>query len=155
MSRRTCATTSATGSERELPRPNGMMQKVQRWSQPFCTCTKARARPSMLSIACGRICLTAMMSLTATFASVRHARASSFSSLPMTRSTSAIPAKSSGLVCAAQPVTTMRASGRSRLSRRIVCRAWRTASAVTAQVLTTTASSTPAVPASRLMTSDS
>jgi hypothetical protein len=29
------------------PRPNGMMQKVQRWSQPFCTCTKARARPSI------------------------------------------------------------------------------------------------------------
>ena len=81
--------------------------------------------------------------------------ASSFSSLPMTRSTSGMPAKSSGLVCAAQPVTTMRASGRSRLSRRMVCRAWRTASAVTAQVFTTTASSTPAAPASRLITSDS
>jgi hypothetical protein len=32
-----CATTSPTGTDRELPRPNGMMQKVQRWSQPFCT----------------------------------------------------------------------------------------------------------------------
>jgi hypothetical protein len=29
----------ARGTDRELPRPNGMMQKVQRWSQPFCTCT--------------------------------------------------------------------------------------------------------------------
>src|SRR5205823_3880441 len=29
------------GTERELPRPYGMMQKVQRWSQPFCTATRA------------------------------------------------------------------------------------------------------------------
>ena len=40
--RRICSTTAPIGTERELPRPNGMMQKVQRWSQPFCTCTKAR-----------------------------------------------------------------------------------------------------------------
>ena len=38
-------TTSPIGTERELPRPKGMMQKVQRWSQPFWTCTKARVRP--------------------------------------------------------------------------------------------------------------
>ena len=38
-SRRTCATTSPAGTERDGPRPNGMMQNVQRWSQPFCTCT--------------------------------------------------------------------------------------------------------------------
>ena len=42
----------------------------------------------------------------------------------------------------AQPVTTIRASGRSRRSRRIVCRACRSASAVTAQVLTITVSRT-------------
>ena len=53
-------------------------------------------------------------------------------------------AKVSGSVCAAQPVTTMRASGRSRLSLRIAWRACRTASAVTAQVFTTTASARPA-----------
>ena len=45
-----------------------------------------------------------------------------------------------GSICAAQPVTTMRAPGRSRAARRIACRAWRTASAVTAQVLTITVS---------------
>ena len=37
--RSTWATTSTTGTERELPRPNGITQKVQRWSQPFWTCT--------------------------------------------------------------------------------------------------------------------
>jgi hypothetical protein len=45
--------------------------------------------------------------------------------------------------------------GRSRRSARIVCRAWRTASAVTAQVLTTTVSLKPARSASRRITSDS
>jgi hypothetical protein len=64
-------------------------------------------------------------------------------------------AKVFGSVCAAQPVTTMRASGRSRLSLRIDCRDCRTASAVTAQVLTTTVSVTPAAAASRRITSDS
>jgi hypothetical protein len=44
------------GTERELPRPSGMMQKVQRWSQPFCTCTKARGWPSaMPSMRCGGV----------------------------------------------------------------------------------------------------
>ena len=47
----------------------------------------------------------------------------------------------------------MRALGRSRLMRRMVWRAWRTASAVTAQVFTTTASSSPL--AARRITSDS
>ena len=46
-------------------------------------------------------------------------------------------------VCAAQPVTTMRASGRSRFSRRIDCRACATASLVTAQLLMTTVSDKP------------
>ena len=45
-----------------------------------------------------------------------------------------------GSVCAAQPVTTIFGRGRSRRSARMACRAWRTASAVTAQVLTTTVS---------------
>ena len=31
------------------------MQKVQRWSQPFCTCTKARAWPSTPSIRCAAV----------------------------------------------------------------------------------------------------
>ena len=67
----------------------------------------------------------------------RHASPRIFSSLPTTRSTSAMPANISGWVCAAQPVTTMRASGRSRFSRRIDCRACATASLVTAQLLMT------------------
>ena len=46
-------------------------------------------------------------------------RALSFSSLPRTSATSGMSAKVAGSVCAAQPVTTMRAAGRSRLSRRI------------------------------------
>jgi hypothetical protein len=45
--------------------------------------------------------------------------------------------------------------GCSRLRRRMVCLAGRTASAVTAQVFTTIAPSTPAVVAARRMTSDS
>jgi len=57
--------------------------------------------------------------------------------------------------CAAQPVTTMRASGRSRRSLRMVWRACFTASPVTAQVLITTASESPATSASRRITSDS
>ena len=93
-----------------------------------------------------------MMSLTIAFgASARpksarvcaQAAALSFSVLPSTRSVSGMAAKVCGSVCAAQPVTTIFACGRSRRSARIVCRAWRTASAVTAQVLTTTVSLQP------------
>ena len=62
-----------------------------------------------------------------------YVSASSFSRLPITTSTSAIAAKVSGSVWAAQPVTMIRASGRSRRARRIAWRVWRTASAVTAQ----------------------
>jgi hypothetical protein len=36
------ATTSATGAEVDGPRARAMMQKVQAWSQPFWTGTKAR-----------------------------------------------------------------------------------------------------------------
>ena len=124
----------------------------------------ARVRPSKLSIRCGAVSFTAMMSLTTIFSSAARANARrvscqaegrSFSSLPSTRSTSRIPANVAGSVCAAQPVTTMRADGRSRASLRIAWRAWRTASAVTAQVLTTTVSASPAAAASRLIASDS
>ena len=52
-------------------------------------------------------------------------------------------AKPAGSIWAAQPVTTMRASGFSRRALRIAWRAWRVASAVTAQVLITTASAEP------------
>jgi hypothetical protein len=41
-----------------------------------------------------------------------------------------------GSICAAQPVTTTRRDGFSRLNLRIAWRDWRTASCVTAQVLT-------------------
>src|SRR5438067_1224192 len=105
-----------------------------------------------------------MMSLTAIFSSGAAANASCvarqvspriLSSLPMTRSTSAISANICGCVCAAQPVTTMRAPGCSRFSRRIDCRACATASFVTAQLLMTMVSDSPARSASRAITSDS
>src|SRR5262245_24085717 len=105
-----------------------------------------------------------MMSLTSAFgasATPKSARVRaqasplSFSLLPSTRSASAIAAKVCGSVCAAQPVTTIFADGRSRRRARMVCRACRTASAVTAQVLTTTVSLKPARSASRRITSDS
>jgi hypothetical protein len=75
--------------------------------------------------------------------------------LPRTASTSSIAAKVPGSVWAAQPVTTMRLPGLSRRALRIAWRAWRTASAVTAQVLTRMASSTPASTARALISSDS
>ena len=86
---------------------------------------------------------------------LRNVSARIFSALPMTASTSGMSAKRSGSICAAQPVTMMRACGLSRLSLRMVCAAWRTASAVTAQVFTITASSSPAAAAWPRITSDS
>ena len=77
----------------------------------------------------------------------------SFSSLPTTWSTSGMAAKLAGSIWAAQPVTTMRASGFSRRALRIAWRAWRVASAVTAQVLITTAWLSPAAAAWPRMTS--
>ena len=87
------------------------------------------------------VVFTAMMSPTATRGAARPDSRVELFLVAETRSTSGMAANVSGSVCAAQPVTTMRALGRSRLMRRMVWRAWRTASAVTAQVLTTTASS--------------
>src|SRR2546430_1287013 len=117
----------------------------------------ARAEPARPSMRCAAVSATAMMSLTATFSSAgredtraktspcsRQVAALSFSSLPSTNATSGMLAKVSGSVCAAQPVTTMRAAGCSRLSRRMAWRDWRTASAVTAQVLTMRVSERPA-----------
>ena len=66
-----------------------------------------------------------------------------------------MPAKVSGSVWAAQPVTMMRASGCSRFRRRIAWRAWRTASWVTAQELTMMVRSSPAAVAAWRICSDS
>src|SRR5215470_18962367 len=142
------------------------MEKVQRWSQPFCTWTNTRGRPRWKpSTRCGAITFTDMMSVTAilllampasnTARASRQASPRILSSLPTTRSTSAMSANIFASVCAAQPVTTMRASGCSRLRRRIDCRACATASLVTAQLLMTMVSERPARSASRRITSDS
>ena len=135
------------------------MQKVQRWSQPFCTCTKARARPSMPSIRCSAVSrhrhdvvdddlLLARRDRSAARRDARACRPRPRRSASRRCRARGRPRawrrRSAGSVCAAQPVTTMRACGRSRVSRRIAWRACRTASAVTAQVLTTTASASPA-----------
>jgi len=86
---------------------------------------------------CGAISRTAMNVATAIFSSLamrmqapRRTRralapclAAHLVALPTTRSTSAISANIRACVCAAQPVTTIRACGRSRFSRRIDCRA--------------------------------
>jgi len=60
-----------------------------------------------------------------------------------------------GAICAAQPVTMSFAPGRARRALRIAWRAWRSASAVTAQVLTMTASERPAAFAFAAISSDS
>src|SRR5258708_40042152 len=82
---------------------------------------------------CAAAPVTAIISLTTTFSSLarpeddpakrlrelRQVRALTLSSLPNTNATSAILAKVPGSVCAAQPVTTILAAGRWRLSLRI------------------------------------
>ncbi len=123
-------------TERFGPRPCGMMQNVQWWSQPCCTCTNARARPANPVTRCDAVSRTAAMSATPPGASRVQLSGRSFSTLPSTRLTPGSAAQASGAICAAQPVTTMRASGRSRCARRIAWRACRSASDVTAQVLT-------------------
>src|SRR5258708_6570592 len=85
----------------------------------------------------------------------RQASPRILSSLPSTRSTSAMPANIPAWVCAAHPVTTVWAEGGSRFSRRIDCRACATTSLVTAQLLTTMVSVSPALSACRAITSDS
>ena len=77
----------------------------------------------------------------------------SFSALPSDAVDLGHARLGAGSICAAQPVTMIRALGRSRRSRRIAWRAWRSASAVTAQVLTITASPRPAAAARPRITS--
>ena len=121
-----------------------MTQKVQRWSQPCWTWTKARARPANSVTRCAAVSVAAMMSVTgAAGASGAQVAGFSLSALPMTRSTPGSAAQAAGAIWAAQPVTMMRAPGLSRAARRIAWRAWRSASAVTAQVLTTMVSAWP------------
>ena len=97
-----------------------------------------------------------MMSLTRMRAAVSsRAPGADFSALPSTRSTSGMAAKAAGSIWAAQPVTIRRAPGRSRRALRIACRACRTASPVTAQVLNTTASVRPSSAARWRIASDS
>ena len=62
----------------------------------------------------------------------------SLAALPTTSSTSGIASNAARSSSAAQPVTRIRASGRRRRARRISWRVWRTASDVTAQLLTIT-----------------
>jgi hypothetical protein len=114
-----------------------MMQNVQRWSQPFWTSTKARDRSAKPATRCGAVSRTAMISDTLILAaSGAKERMSNLSRLPRTRATSGMAAKVSGSTCAAQPVTKISASGLERFALRIACRVWRTASLVTAQLLT-------------------
>ncbi len=80
---------------------------------------------------------------------------SSLCSLPTTIATSGISTKVCGSVWAAQPVTTIFAPTRSLASLRMLWRACRTASAVTAQVFTTMVFSMPAAVAALRITSDS
>ncbi len=108
-----------SGTERLGPRPKGMTQKVQRWSQPCCTCTKARARPPNSVTSWGAVSCAAMMSATADWASGAQDSARSFSRLPSTRATPGSAAQDSGAIWAAQPVTTIRAPGFSRWARRM------------------------------------
>src|SRR5215208_1810346 len=117
----------------------------------------------MPSMRCTAVSRTAMMSSTITFSedatpksrSAPQVAACILSLFPKTLATSGMAAKVPGSTWAAQPVTTIRASGRSRASLRMVWRAWRVASAVTAQVLTITTSPSPAASAWRCKASDS
>ncbi len=129
------------GTLRLGPRPNGMTQNVQRWSQPCCTCTNARARPANSVTRCAAVSRADMMSDTEPAAPGAQLSARSFSTLPSTRSTPGSAAHAAGSICAAHPVTTILADGLSRCARRIAWRACRSASPVTAQVFTTIVSS--------------
>ena len=90
-------------TEREGPRANGIMQNVQRWSQPCCTCMKARLRPSKPGTRWPASCSTDMMSSTRILPSRGMTKFApcSFSRLPRTRSTSSMAANAAGSNCAA------------------------------------------------------
>ena len=127
------------------------MQKVQRWSQPCWTCRKARLLPSKPSTRWARGLRrdprgeAAFGEVALRLAAWRDCRARG---RPRAARHSARASSS-----AAQPVTMIRRLGMPRRARRIAWRAWRSASAVTAQVLTMTASLSPAAAAARRMTS--
>ncbi len=96
------------------------MQKVQRWSQPFCTWTKARVRPAKRLDQMRRGFLDRhdvvddrLRRIVEIESGARRAQPAplSFSALPSTRSASAMATKVCGSVCAAQPVTTIFACG--------------------------------------------
>src|SRR6516225_5192203 len=92
------------------------------------------------------------MSETCTRSATTRSRSSGsrcLSALPTTRSTSAIPATSPGLVCAQQPVTTSVAAGPTRAARRMVWRSESSARAVTVHVLPTTTSAGSSKPTVR------
>ena len=145
------STITPAGTDREFPLPYGMMQKVHRWSQPFCTWTYALLREPKPSIKWPAVSLTDMMSSTFIFSvsnvllfeSCTQVFCCIFSELPITRSTSAIFAKLLGSIWAAQPVTITFALGFSFRSFLTSCFDLRTASAVTAQVFIITASFSP------------
>ncbi len=141
---RACRTASATGTERLSPLPCGMMQNVQAWSHPCCTSRKARARPAIPTTGATSWSRARPISPTALPAPGSQLSARSFSTLPSTRATPGIAAHRAGAICAAQPVTTIDAPGRSRCARATALRHCRSASAVTAQVFTTTVSDSPA-----------
>ena len=73
-----------------------------------------------------------------------QARGSSLAALAISPSTSGIAGNRLAFDFGSAAVTSSRASGRALRARRIAWRVWRTASAVTAQELTTTRSSSPA-----------
>ena len=107
--------------------------------------------------------LTAMMSssnfappgcsVSVEFANPFQVLGSIFRLLPITTSTSGMRAKPSESICAAQPVTSTFAPGFSRRCLLIAWRDFRTASAVTAQVLTTHEFEIPAAAAISRMAS--
>ena len=124
-----------------------MTQNVQRWSQPCWTATNARAWPPKSWTTGAGAARAARMSPTAEGAPARHIAGSSFSAVPTTRLTPGRAAHAAGAIWAAHPVTTIARPGCSRAARRMACRACCSASWVTAQVLTTMASRSPAWPA--------
>ena len=110
------------------------------WSHPCCICAKALNRPLKPATICGAVSFMFIMSLTITRSveSLDQISGLSFSSLPITWSTSAICSNMSGSICAAQPVTTISTSGFCLRVFLMDCFTCRTASEVTAQELKTT-----------------
>ena len=126
-SRSIASRTASNGRVRLAPRACQIEQKVQRWSHPVWIATKLRTLPwKPAGTGDG---------MTSLF------QAESFAGFPTTRSTPGIARNVSGSSSAAQPVTRIFASGRWRCARRMACRDCRTASLVTAQLLTMVQSS--------------